>query len=84
MGKTNPLNDEDLAEFVKLQKKKEDSAKSWGVDVAGIDPVSYDLSTKNPGGGEVVVHRSPQDIMKEIATLDAESAEVLEKIRALV
>ncbi len=84
MGKTNPLNDDDLAEFVKLQKKKEDSAKSWGVDVAGIDPVSYDLSTKNPGGGEVVVHRSPQDIMKEIATLDAESAQVLEKIRALV
>jgi type I restriction enzyme M protein len=28
--------------------------------------------------------RSPQEIMDEIAALDAESAEVLERIRALV
>lgn len=84
MGKTNPLNDDDLAEFVKLQKKKEDSAKSWSVDVSGIDPATFDLSVKNPDGGEAVVHRSPQDIMAEIAELDAESAQVLEKIRALV
>jgi type I restriction enzyme M protein len=84
MGKTNPLNDDDLAEFVRLQKKKEGSAKSWSVDVAGIDTATFDLSTKNPDGGEVIAHRSPQDIMDEIATLDAESAQVLEKIRALV
>ncbi len=80
MGKTNPLNDEDLAEFVRLQKKKEDSAKSWTV----AEPVEADLSVKNPDGGEAVAHRSPQDIMEEIAALDAESAKVLKKIRALV
>jgi type I restriction enzyme M protein len=28
LGKTNPLNDDDLAEFVKLQKTKADSPKS--------------------------------------------------------
>ena len=39
---------------------------------------------KNPNGGEEVVHRSPQEIMDEIAALDAESAEVLAKIRALL
>jgi type I restriction enzyme M protein len=39
---------------------------------------------KNPSGGEVVVHRSPQEILKEIAALDAESAEVLETIRELI
>ncbi|MBX9903204.1 MAG: type I restriction-modification system subunit M [Burkholderiales bacterium] len=84
MGKTNPLNDDDLAEFSKLQKKKEDSAKSWSVDIAGIDPATFDLSTRNPEGGEVIAHRSPQDIMEEIAALDAESSQVLGKIRALV
>lgn len=84
MGKTNPLNDDDLAEFVKLQKKKEDSPKSWSVDVAGIDPVAFDLSVKNPDGGEVMTHRSPEDIMDEIAALDKESAAVLTKIKALV
>jgi type I restriction enzyme M protein len=34
LGKTNPLNDADLAEFIELQKTKADSPKSWSVDVA--------------------------------------------------
>ncbi len=84
LGKTNPLNDADLAEFVELQKTFADSAKSWSVDVAGIDPATFDLSVKNPDGGEDVVHRSPQAIMDEIAALDAESAAVLTNIRALL
>mgnify|MGYP001187273198 CR=1 FL=1 len=84
MGKTNPLNDADLAEFVELQKTFADSQKSWSVDVAAIDAATYNLSVKNPNGGEEVVHRSPQEIMDEIAALDAESAEVLGKIRGLL
>ena len=32
LGKTNPLNDADLAEFVELQKTFADSPKSWSVD----------------------------------------------------
>ncbi len=84
MGKTNPLNDADLAEFIALQKTFADSPKSWSVDAASIDAATFDLSVKNPDGGEVVTHRSPQDIMDEIALLDAESAGVLADIRALV
>lgn len=84
LGKTNPLNDDDLVEFVELQKTFALSPKSWIVDVAGIDPATYDLSVKNPNGGEEVIHRSPLKIMDEIAALDAESAEVLAKIRALL
>jgi type I restriction enzyme M protein len=84
MGKTNPLNDDDLKEFVQLQKTFADSPKSWSVDIAGIDKSTFDLSVKNPNGNEAVIHRSPQDIMDEIAALDAESAEVLAGIRTLV
>ncbi len=84
MGKTNPLNDADLAEFIELQKTKADSPKSWSVDVAAIDPKTFDLSVKNPNGGEEIAHRSPQEIMDEIASLDAESAEVLGNIKALL
>ncbi len=84
MGKTNPLNDADLAEFIALQKTCADSPKSWSVDAASIAPDTYDLSVKNPDGGEAVVHRSPQDIMDEIAALDVESAEVLGNIMALL
>ena len=84
MGKTNPLNDADLAEFITVQKTFADSPKSWSVGAASIDAATFDLSVKNPDGGEVVTHRSPQDIMDEIALLDAESAGVLAGIRALL
>jgi type I restriction enzyme M protein len=84
LGKTNPLNDEDLAEFVKLQNTFADSLKSWSVDAKSIDQDTFDLSVKNPNGGEEVKHRRPQDIIDEIAALDAESAEVLAGIRALL
>jgi len=84
LGKTNPLNDDDLKEFIELQQSKADSPKSWSVDVSGIDTGTYDLSVKNPNGGEVITHRTPQEIMDEIAALDAESAEVLANIRALL
>ena len=84
MGKTNPLNDDDLTEFVKLQKTKADSLKSWSVDAKSIDQTTFDLSVKNPNGGEEVTHRNPQAIMDEIAFLDAESAKVLKKIRGML
>lgn len=84
LGKTNPLNDDDLTEFVTLQKTSADSPKSWSVDAASIDQKTFDLSVKNPNGGEEVAHRSPEEIMDEIAALDAESAEVLQTIRGLL
>ncbi len=84
MGKTNPLNDADLAEFIELQKTFADSPKSWRVDATTLDTGTYDLSVKNPNGNEEIIHSSPQDIMDEIAALDAESAEVLANIRALL
>ena len=84
MGKTNPLNDADLVDFVELQKTFADSAKSWSVAIADIDKTTFDLSVKNPAGGEVIVHRSPLEIMDEISGLDSESAEVLATIRELL
>ena len=84
MGKTNPLNDDDLAEFVALQKTFAGSSKSWSLDIASVDRGTFDLSVKNPDGGEEIAHRSPEEILDEIAALDAESATVLANIRALL
>ncbi len=84
MGKTSALNDADLAEFIELQKTFADSPKSWSVDAKTIDQTTFDLSVKNPDGGEEVIHRSPEDIMDEIIALDTQSAEVLTGIRALL
>jgi type I restriction enzyme M protein len=84
MGKTNPLNDNDLAEFVSLQRTFADSSKAWSVDIANVDHGTFDLSVKNPNGGELVPPRSPEKILDEIAVLDAEAARALDKIRALL
>jgi len=80
LGKTNPLNDDDLAEFVALAETRPDSPKSWSVDAATIAPTTFDLSVRNPTATIEVKHRPPQEIMAEIAALDAESAEMLAKI----
>ncbi|MBL9008086.1 MAG: N-6 DNA methylase [Myxococcales bacterium] len=84
LGKTNPLSDADLAEFIELQETRADSPKSWTLDAATIDRRTFDLSVKNPHRTEEVAHRSPAEILEEIAALDAESAEVLENIRGLL
>ncbi len=49
-----------------------------------IDQKTFDLSVKNPDGGEVIAHRSPQEIMAEIAALDAESAAGVAQIKTLL
>ena len=84
LGKTNPLNDDDLAEFVKLQQTFTESPKSWSIDAKSIDKETFDLSVTNPDGGVDIAHRGPQEIIDEIAALDAESAEVLVRIRGLI
>ena len=84
MGKTNPLNDEDLAEFVALQADKADSAKSWTVAVKELDTATWDLSVKNPNAPEVEALRSPEQIIADMLARDAETAEILEEIRGML
>ena len=77
LGKTNPLNDDDLTEFVTLQAKFADSENSWTVDAKSIDKTTFDLSVKNPNKADEDELRDPKDIIAEMAALDAESAEIL-------
>jgi len=80
LGKTNPLNEADLAEFVQLQKNFADSENSWSIDVRSLSGVEVDLSVKNPNKKEDVTLRAPQAILEEMKTLDEESAEILKTI----
>ena len=52
LGKTNPLNDDDLGEFVEFQETFKESDKSWLVEVKDIDREMFDLSVKNPNAPE--------------------------------
>lgn len=84
LGKTNPLNDDDLKEFVDLQATFAETAKSWFLDLEDVDPETFDLSVKNPNAPEEAPLRDPQEIMDEIAALDRESAEILAGIEGMV
>lgn len=84
LGKTNPLNENDLAEFVALQKTFADSENSWTVNVKDIDQNTFDLSVKNPNKKEEVMLRQPQAILEEMKALDKESAEILNSILELI
>jgi type I restriction enzyme M protein len=84
MGKTNPLSDADLEDFLKLAKTKAESPKSWAIDVKDVDAETCDLSIRNPNTPEEAPLRSPAEIIAEIARLDAESAEILKKLKKLL
>jgi len=77
LGKTNPLNNDDLKDFVALQASFEDSENSWMVDAKSIDKTTNDLTVKNPNKADETALRDPNDIIAEMAALDAESAEIL-------
>ncbi len=84
LGKTNPLNENDLAEFIKLQKKKEDSENSWSIKIADVDDKTFDLSVKNPNKKEEAALRSPKTILQEMKKLDEEAEKVMKTIGKLV
>jgi type I restriction enzyme M protein len=84
LGKTNPLNETDLAEFVKLQKTKADSENSWSVNVADVDKETFDLSVKNPNRKNDAVLREPKDILDSMKKLDKASEEILNGILGLI
>ena len=84
LGKTNPLNDTDLKEFVALQARLAETEKSWTVDLASIDRTSFDLGVKNPNRAGEDALRDPRDIIAEIAALDVESAGIIESIQMLL
>lgn len=84
LGKTNPLNEKDLDEFIELQKTKANSVNSWTLDMAGIDHKNYDLSAKNSNEKEAKEFRSPEEIIEEIFHLDQQSADVINNIKKIL
>jgi type I restriction enzyme M protein len=84
LGKTNPLNDQDLAEFLALAPSRQGSEKSWTVTVQDVDTGSWDLSVKNPNKVEALDDRSPAEILDEIERLNADSAQIISELRSLL
>jgi len=84
MGKTNPLNERDLADFVDTSKTKKLSKNSWLVDIGSVDIETWDLTVNNPNIFEKIDNRTPQEIIAEIEQLDVQGGEALQKIKELL
>ena len=84
LGKSNPLNQKDMAEFVQMSKTYEESDNSWVVDVADIKKDTYDLSVNNPNIVEEVDNRTPQEIIADIEQLDAKASKALKAIKEML
>jgi type I restriction enzyme M protein len=84
LGKTNALSENDLSDFVAMQKTKVISENSWTFDVKKIDTNTYDLSAKNPNKKEEAALREPKQILDEMNALDRESSEIIISILKLV
>lgn len=81
LGKTNPLNEMDLAEFVALQKTKADSENSWTLVATNLGD-DCDLSVKNPNKVEAEDTRTPKEILHAISDLHEQSAQLITDILA--
>ena len=83
LGKTNALNEDDLADFLALQKTKADSENSWTLDVSTLGS-DYDLSVKNPNKVEEVDERTSAEIVASLLKLQSESQSLLNDIKEMV
>lgn len=84
LGKTNPLNEADLAEFVELQKTKADSENSWTINIADINTDTFELSVKNPNKKEETAFRQPAEILAEMKRLDEEAQSIMDKLQLII
>jgi type I restriction enzyme M protein len=84
MGKTNPLNERDLLEFVEMSKKQTLSDNSWLVDIDSVNKETWDLTVNNPNREEETDERAPLEIIAEIEELDRQASEALQAIKELL
>jgi type I restriction enzyme M protein len=90
LGKTNPLNDADMEEFVSLATealevaKGKETEKSWNLSMADVSEDTFDLSVKNPNTPKEAPLRNPQDILEEMEILDNETNTIIQSIKELI
>lgn len=80
LGKTNPLNEKDLEEFVNLEKDKKSSPNSWTVEIKEVDQKTFDLSVKNPNKKDEIEIRSPKEILNQINEIEDVTKDLVNRI----
>lgn len=81
IGKTNPLNENDLLDFIKKSKNQEEDNNCWLKDLDEINLETWDLTVRNPNNVERIDSRTPEEIIAEIEKLDIEGTDLLLKLK---
>ena len=84
LGKTNPLNEDDLKEFIEKSNNQEEGENSWILDIKQINNETWDLTVSNPHKTEQIDNRTPMEIISEIEKLDIQADEAIQKIKELL
>ena len=84
LGKNNPLDGNDLKEFIELFKLQKETRNSWLSNIEKIDKDTLDISVKNPNIVEEVDNRTPEQIISDIEEMDRESSIILKRIKDLL
>jgi len=84
LGKTNPLSEKDLEEFISLQSGFLETKYSWNVNIKDIDKSNYDLSIKNPNIIETPDILKPEQILDTIEQLNYEENKIIKNIKEIL
>lgn len=84
LGKTNPLNENDLADFLECLKIFKETENSWFLNIADLDQETLDLSVKNPNKNTEIVYRNPAEIVAEMENLNTQSQGILSVLKEMM
>ena len=82
IGKGQPLNLDDLDEFINLTKDTK-SENTWTIDIEEIDKETFDLGVINPHIEEESLPE-PSEILIEIENLEKESTKLFKELKKLI
>jgi type I restriction enzyme M protein len=80
LGKTAPLNIDDMSDFLEKYSSRANSENSWTVDIDDLDQETLDLNVSNPHKPKTKELKSPESILEEIKKFNDEVAEILTEI----
>jgi len=84
LGKTDPLSEEDLTEFLRLQKTKSRADNSWIIETSEINQELCDLSVKKPNENNKISFRDPKEILDEIRKLENDTNMIITELEKLL
>ncbi len=84
LGKTNPLSEKDLQEFISLQSKFSETKYSWKLQIKDIDKSNYNLSVKNPNIIDTQDILKPEQILNSIEQLNLEESKIIKNLKEIL